>query len=210
MGRVQTSVLIVEDDPIVQESVARALERESDGWIILRAGTLERARQPMDALRGGVVLLDLRLPDGDAMPLIPRFRAAGSVVIVLSVLADDMTVYAALRAGASGYLVKPEGIDTAAQAVRDALAGGSPISPRIARKLVDDLQHRPTSSEGGTITSREHEVLSLFAKGATYAEVARALGITVNTVRQHVRSLYDKLHVCSKAEAVARVFGDAR
>jgi DNA-binding NarL/FixJ family response regulator len=132
---------------------------------------------------------------------------------VLTVLDDERTAYRALSLGASGYLVKPDGVPSIAGAVDHLIAGGSPISPRIARWLLDDLRARdglPCPPEDvDALTPREVEVVELFAAGATYAEVGRALGITVNTVRQYVRQLYDKLHVCSKTEAVLKVMPHA-
>jgi DNA-binding NarL/FixJ family response regulator len=127
---------------------------------------------------------------------------------------DDDKVYQALSAGASGYLLKSDAAARVGEALGVLKEGGAPISPMIARRLLDDFRSRaaprPAASEPAPaeaeLTPREREIIELFAKGATYEDVARILSMSVNTVRHHVRGMYKKLHVCSKAEAVTTAF----
>lgn len=207
--RALTEVLLVEDDALVVDAIREALAQAPDTWKMHACVTLAAGRAALANRRFGVALVDLCLPDGSGLSLLPPLRAAGVVVVVLSALADERTVYAALGLGAAGYLHKPEGIAAIADALRDALEGDAPMSPKIARWLVRDLQARasPDLATDAELTPREREVLEHFASGASYAEVASALGIGVNTVRSHVRHVYEKLGVSTKTEAVIRGLG---
>ncbi len=206
-------VLVLEDDPLVRDAVCAALAGASPPWVTLTAGSLAEAQQILrdEAHPLGAAVVDLGLPDGSALALLPQLASAGVVTLVLSARADERSAYDALALGARGYLHKPEGVAECARALRDALDGGAPISPRIARWLVDDLRARAAPSvattkapERAALTAREREVLEQFSSGATYAQVAHALGIAVNTVRTHVRSAYEKLQVTTKTEAVLK------
>lgn len=129
---------------------------------------------------------------------------AGAAVIVLTCCEDDETVLGAIEGGAVGYLVKGDLRARLLEAIEAALAGGSPMSPTIARRVLSRLGPTPATSEP-QLSEREQEVAELFTRGASYHDVAEALGISVNTVRHHVRVMYEKLHVASKAELVAHV-----
>jgi DNA-binding NarL/FixJ family response regulator len=198
-------VLIVEDDAIVRRKLAERIGRASDLEVVAQAGTLAEARQALATPGLSLALVDLQLPDGNAITLLPELRQRAVAALVLTVSANSANVFDALAAGAGGYLLKSE----AATGVTDALSslrdGGAPISPKIARLLVARLIPSPPAAGEPLLTSRERSVLDLFTTGATYSEVAGSLGISVNTVRQHVRRLYEKLHVCSKTEAVMRL-----
>jgi len=202
-------VLVIEDDPIVREEIAARIGDNPRFATGIEARTLAEARQALERQRPAAAIVDLQLPDGNAIDLIPQMRAAGIPVLVLTVSADDAHVYRALAAGAGGYLVKADALSTIDGALAALLDGGAPISPCIARWLMEDFRARqkapPTDEVGPSLTPREWELVDMFSNGATYSEVARALAVSVNTVRQHVRNLYEKLHVCSKAEAVVRV-----
>lgn len=157
-------------------------------------------------------VFDLELRDGSALPLIPIAVARGMSVLVLTIWDDDVRVYQALAAGAGGYLLKGDAsAGRVAEAIGVLVDGGAPISPTIARRLLDDFRLRAPKAPAPTpdvalLTDREREIIELFAKGATYDEVASLLTLSVNTVRHHVRSMYRKLHVCSKTEAVTLAF----
>jgi DNA-binding NarL/FixJ family response regulator len=199
-------VLVLEDDPLVRAEVAARVAAEPGFELLGEAGTVAEARRLL-AQGPALAVFDLHLPDGNALGIIGEARAAGVQVLVFTISADDQDVYRALAAGAGGYLLKSDatvGVGPALALLRD---GGAPTSPRIARWLMDDFRARAGSEPDGqtpALTPREREVLELFGSGATYAEVARALGMSVNTVREHVRHLYEKLHVASKTEAVLR------
>lgn len=206
MTRIAKNVLVVEDDATVADAIASRLR--DDGYQVEIAANLASARSAAVAGRVDAVVLDIQLPDGIGLDLLPLSVPS----LVLTVFDDEQTWYRALLRGANGYLVKPEGIANIGRSVGELLAGGSPISPRIARWLLEDFRsatHAAPSPDVGALTSREQAVVEYFATGATYAEIARALGITVNTVRTHVRNIYDKLHVASKTEAVLKAMPHA-
>jgi DNA-binding NarL/FixJ family response regulator len=126
---------------------------------------------------------------------------------MLTVYEDDEKIFESLKAGASGYLLKKTPPAKLLEAILDLRNGGSPMSSSIARKVVQVFQAMtPSSQATENLTTREHEILSYLAKGYRYKEIADALFISVETVRTHLRNIYEKLHVRSRSEAVLRVF----
>lgn len=209
MGRVKT-VLVIEDDGIFAVEIAANLREHGYGAEV--AGTLAMARAAMQARQFDAAVVDLQLPDGNGLVLLPLPMPS----LVLTVLDDEQTAYRALVRGTNGYLVKPQGIASIGRSIDDLIAGGSPMSPRIARWLLEDFRasvgveaQAQAEPNAAVLTRREREIVEHFAFGSTYAEIARALGITVNTVRTHVKSIYEKLHVASKTEAVLKAMPNA-
>jgi DNA-binding NarL/FixJ family response regulator len=203
-------VVVLEDDPVVRRGVVKQVEASGRFAVVGEAADTVTARRAIEQAKATLGVFDLELRDGSALPLIPVATARGISVLVLTIWDDDERVYRALEAGAGGYLLKG---DASAGRVAEALdvlaSGGAPISPTIARRLLEDLRLRPKAKpetekvpDASNLTTREREIIELFAKGATYDEVASLLDVSVNTVRHHVRSMYRKLHVCSKTEAV--------
>jgi DNA-binding NarL/FixJ family response regulator len=204
-GDNRAGVLVVEDDAIVRRELVASINRAEDLRVCADVGTLRAARRALRLPGLSLALMDLQLPDGNAIELLHALRLSGIATLVLTVSENSAIVFDALAAGAGGYLLKSEAVIGVNAALASLRSGGAPISPRIARMLVARLVPKRPPEEEPLLTPREREVAELFAKGATYSEVANALAISVNTVRQHVRSLYEKLHVCSKAEAVVRL-----
>jgi DNA-binding NarL/FixJ family response regulator len=212
-------VLVLEDDPLVRRGVVQQIAASDRFTVVGEVADVVSARREIEARKAVVGIFDLELRDGSALPLIPLAVELGMSVLVLTIWDDDDRVYRALAAGAGGYLLKG---DASAGRVAEALGvlmeGGAPISPTIARRLLDDLRVRTPPKQKpepaplpdvSALTDREREIIELFAKGATYEEVASFLSLSVNTVRHHVRSMYRKLHVCSKTEAVTLAFSRA-
>ena len=199
-------VLVLEDDAVVRREITARIHAEPGFTVVAAVGDIASARRALLRSTPRIALLDLHVPDGNAVSLIPEVRARGAEVLVLTVSEQRDDVYQALAAGAGGYLLKADALATVTEAVRVLHEGGAPISPRIARRLLEHFRaEAPQASEDRVeLSPREWEVIELFSSGATYAEVARSLGMSVNTVRQHVRNLYEKLHVSSKTEAVMR------
>ncbi len=203
------AVLVLEDDPYIRRAIVRQLESDAAFNAVFEAGDLATARIAIEDGRATVGIFDLQLGDGSAIPLISMAVARGMTVLVLTVWDDDERVYGALAAGAGGYLLKGDSAASVLEALAVLREGGAPISPMIARRLLDEFRARhpaPTQPEPSKLTAREQEIIELFAKGATYEEVAQMLSMSVNTVRHHVRAMYKKLHVSSKAEAVTMAF----
>lgn len=201
--------LLLEDDQPLRQRFESILSGWQGGCLVAACGTLQAAmgvlqNEPIDLL-----ITDLRLPDGHGIQAIRRLRATNpqAEAMVVSALADNEIVIAAIEAGATGYLLKD--IDSAdlIEAIEELRAGRSPISSSIARVIVRRLGARgkPTETanrEAAALTPRETEILWGIAKGLTYAEVAEHLGVSRQTVPVHIKSIYRKLQVGNRSEAV--------
>lgn len=199
------SVLIAEDEPHTQAHLAALLER-SDGLTCV--GTCERAGEVPDALARlapDVLLLDLNLRDRDAVDSIAQFveRSPRTRIMVLSTLADEDHVVRALRAGAKGYILKGGDDALLVQEIRTLHLGGSPLTSSLAQKLIALLATPPTE-ERCPLTERQQNVLRMLALGFQYKDIADELHISPETVRTHIRNIYDALEVSSKREAIER------
>lgn len=202
------SLLIVEDDRLLREALVCEIGRSSPDWQVLSADSLAGARAVAGQHRLDAAFIDLGLPDGDGLRLIGELREAHPAcdVLVITVFADEHRVLSSLEAGASGYILKADLPDHIERLIQTIEAGGSPVSPAIARRLIDRLQSKPADTHvtdgGERLSRRETEILLLCAKGLRYAEVATALGLSVHTVNAHLKSVYRKLMVNSRAEAI--------
>jgi len=202
------TVVIVEDEPSTRRYFASAIAECAELRLAGEAGTLREGRALLAREAPDVLLVDLGLPDGSGLDLIRTARelSADTHSLVVTVLGDEKTVLCAIEAGARGYLLKDAEPHDLARSILDLLAGGSPISPAIARHLLVRFQEPAPSARaeaaGPKLTEREREVLELVVKGLTYAEIANVLGISWNTAATHVRRIYRKLEVRSRGEAV--------
>ena len=154
-----------------------------------------------------VVLMDINLPDLSGIECVRRLKAEypDLQIMMLTMYEDSEQVFQALAAGASGYLVKRTPPGQLIEALKEVHQGGSPMSMQIARMVVDSFHHMgPARDETANLTPREEEILSHLAKGLRYKEIADTLFISVETVRSHLRRIYEKLHVRSRTEAVVK------
>lgn len=204
---VEIDVWVVEDNPFLRDTIVELLDRQ-DG--VRCALAVESGEEALDALdRGevpGVVLMDLGLPGMDGVEGIRRIRkrSPASHVVVLTVREDDDTVFDALCAGASGYLLKPASGDKIVDAVTTAVNGGAPMNATIARKVLAMFTRfaRPRGDYG--LTEREREILHLLCDETTQKQIADALFLSPHTVDTHLRNIYGKLHVHSRSAAVVK------
>jgi DNA-binding NarL/FixJ family response regulator len=204
-------VLLIEDDAPIRARLAAALSMHGD-FEVVAVGDLRSARASLAAREPDLIVSDLRLPDGLAIGLLAeaRERYPAVEILVISVLGDEATIVSAIAAGASGYLLKDAMPDDIHAAALDVLAGGSPISPSIARFIVRRAREggavpmTPTqpSADAPRLTPRELDILWGIAKGLTYAEIAERLGISHQTVPTHIKAVYRKLQVGTRGEAV--------
>lgn len=197
-------LLIIEDDRLLRDHLVRATSASPE-WSVIAAGNLAAARAQLAKHAIDAVFFDLGLPDGDGLNLISEFRQANPAceILVITVFAEERRVIRSLEAGASGYILKSDLADYAGRLVSIIESGGSPISPSIARSLINRLRPPPESAENqGLLSQREAEVLQLCSKGLRYAEIAEVLGVSSHTVNTHLKSVYRKLMVHSRAEAV--------
>lgn len=200
-------IAIVEDDAILREDLARIVTQAADMHVAGLGETLSAGR----ALLGDgvdVLLIDLALPDGSGVDLIREARAKlpAIKIIVVSIFGDARSVVNAIEAGADGYLLKGAGEQEAEAAIRVVLDGGAPISPAVASHILLRMRERAGGVRGqpldAPLTEKEVAILSDLAKGFRYKEVARLHGISPHTVADHVKSIYRKLAVNSRSEAV--------
>jgi DNA-binding NarL/FixJ family response regulator len=197
------SVFVVEDDPLTRELLLDALAGEA-GFVCV--GSASEPREALAALREllpDAAIVDLALGDESGVDLIAAVRqAAPSVELLAHTVFDDRNiVFRALAAGASGYLLKGAGPSEIARALREIVAGGSAMSPKIARLVIGALQ---AGTEPDPLSPREREILRAIDAGRTYKEIAEAHSISVHTVHSHVKNVYQRLQATSRKDAVAR------
>jgi DNA-binding NarL/FixJ family response regulator len=208
-----TRMLVVDDDEAFRESVCAAIARDDAMVLAAQAGTVAAARQAIARGAFDVALVDLGLPDGNGIDLIREIAhdRPETDVMVVTVFGDEAHVLASIEAGATGYLLKRSLTDTLGATVRELRAGGSPISPVIARQLLQRFKRggelAPASQpaavfDDGGLSEREREVLLFIAKGFTVGEIATMLHLSAHTVATHVKHIYRKLAVHSRTEAV--------
>ena len=201
-----TTVGLVEDDAILRSSLAKLLSGTRGVRCVAACATGEEALQKLPGAKPDVVLMDLNLPQMSGIECIRRLKDVlpTTPLIVLTVYEDSEHIFRALKAGASGYLLKRSEPDQILEAIKDAREGGAPMSSQIARRVVRSF-HEPT--QGGddvSLTQREDEILSLLSKGYANKEIGGAMEISVTTVRTHLRHIYEKLHVRSRTEAIVK------
>ena len=202
-------VLLVEDEPLVCrriEGLLLQLGYQSDALIF--AGSLAEARACLASQPVALALVDLGLPDGSGIDLIAEMHAAdpGLAILVISAWCTEDAILAALRAGATGYVLKERDDMEVALSLRSVLRGGAPIDPFVARRIIDELRPRPTeqtgTASGEILSPRESQILRLVAEGLANREIAEQLFLSRYTVECHIKHIYRKLAVSSRTRAV--------
>ena len=209
---VSITVAIVEDRTDVREGLG-ALIDASEGFVCAATfGNAESFLAALDSLPLDVVLMDIGLPGMNGIQAVRELRTDRPAVqvMMLTVFEDDDHVFEALRSGATGYVLKTTPPDELLESIRVLNAGGSPMSSGIARRVVETF-HRPplVPEDEQPLTPREEEILELLVQGYRYREIAEQLFISIDTVRTHVRHVYEKMHVRSRAEATMKYLGRA-
>jgi len=205
---VPIKVAIVEDDLRIREELAKLIDR-NDGFRCV--GTFadgETALSGIPRLRPDVVLMDIRLPGMTGIQCVRSLKAAcPSVQVVMLTVYDEVgQLFESLRAGACGYLLKRTPSEKLLEAITEARLGGAPMTRKIARKVVQYFhQFEMASPETEVLSKRELETLRLLAEGFRYKEIGDKMDISFNTVREYVHSIYRKLHVSSRTEALRKV-----
>ncbi len=201
------SIWIIEDHAAFRRSLGRVLNVEPDLRCTADFDSCEKA---LDALRTGevpdLILLDVALPGMSGLEGI-RFikeRTSKPLIVILTVFEDDDKVFSAICAGAAGYLLKTSSAAEVTQAVRDALGGGSPMTSRIARRVLDMFSKLAPKQADYGLSDREKEILQLMVTGLIKKEIASQLGLSVHTVDTYLRRIYEKLEVNTRTGAVAK------
>jgi DNA-binding NarL/FixJ family response regulator len=202
-----TSVALVEDDPKTRELIAVLLSKAgfTCGPICANA---EAAQRILIEAQPNIVLMDIDLPGANGIECVRQLkpRLSSTHFVMLTVYDDAENIFEALAAGAVGYILKRSAAADLVPALRDVMVGGSPMTSGVARKVVQSFQSaRQGAPEIDRLSERETQVLRLLAQGRMYKEIADTLGITSNTVSCYIRRIYEKLHVRSRMEAVAKL-----
>jgi DNA-binding NarL/FixJ family response regulator len=201
------AVSIVEDDAQARKILAGWITRASGFRLAGEWGEAESAVKMLPEKQPNVVLMDINLPGISGVEAVKRLKPAlpDTQFVMLTVYEDADHIYSALAAGASGYLLKQTPREELLRALEDVHRGGSPMTSNIARKVVQSFrQGTAASADGESLSPREQEVLDLLARGYLYKEIAERLNISVPTVNTYVRRIYEKLHVRSRGQAVAK------
>jgi DNA-binding NarL/FixJ family response regulator len=203
------TVSIVEDDRGTRETLTAMLNESGRLRCLSACASGEEALRRIPAEKPDVALVDIHLPGMDGIMCVAGLKARLPElrVLILTRHDDSDLIFSALRAGASGYLLKKMIASELISAVEQVHVGGAPMSMQIAREVVGYFSQARKASEVENLSKREQEVLALLAKGYLYKEIGEILGITVETVRVHGKHIYEKLHVRSRAEAAAKYFG---
>ncbi len=206
-----TRIMIVEDDPVTRRLLCHAVKTEPSLTLHGAFASVADALAWLKKETIDLLLTDLGLPDGSGLSIIEACRKTlpDADIMVITMSSDEEQVLACIEAGAAGYVLKEAGHIDIVRALLDLRAGGSPISPVIARKVLARMVKFHTQetcayeeNTGQLLTPRENAILELIAKGGSYAKVAEALGLSVGTVQTHVKHIYGKLSVHSRGEAV--------
>ena len=203
-------VALVEDDPEIRANLAHRVGR-SPGFRLLRSySDAESALADLPRHPPDVVLMDINLPGIDGVECVRQLKVKMPAVqfIMLTIYEDGNRLFKSLMAGASGYLLKRTPPDKLLVAIQEAHEGGAPMTPEVARRVVQHFQQIPQpSSDLQRLTSRETDVLEQLAKGFLYKEIEDNLGIGTGTLRGYIANVYEKLHVHSRTEAVVKFLG---
>lgn len=205
----ETTVGIVEDDMVLRKTLSRIVGGTRGFRCVAACASGEEALTLLPSLRPAAIIMDLNLPQMSGIDCIRQLSALlpSTPMIVLTVYEDGESIFRALQAGACGYLLKRSEPEDVLAAIKEALSGGAPMSSQIARRVVQSFRAPTQSADTVVLTEREQELLVLLSRGYANKEIADQMSISVPTVRTHLRHIYEKLHVRSRTEAVAKALG---
>jgi DNA-binding NarL/FixJ family response regulator len=202
-------VVIIEDIKEIREGLQLLID-SSDGFTCLRTfASAEQAIEQHPQSCPDVALMDINLPGINGIEAVRQLKlqCPHTQFIMSTVYEDDENIFESLKAGASGYLLKKTAPSKILDAITEVVAGGSPMSGQIARKVIASFQKKDSIDDVEILTPKEKEVLKSLAKGLRYKEIADELGVSMETIRSHARNIYEKLQVQSRTEALNKVYG---
>ncbi|WP_445713037.1 LuxR C-terminal-related transcriptional regulator [Flavobacterium sp.] len=200
-------IVVVEDDTTFRKLIVSEINKSDSYECIASFSKINDFVKELPNLFPDLFWLDISLPDGLSIDYIPKIKQLfpGSLCMICSMHDDDDKVFAALKAGADGYLLKNSTLEKMIEGIEELFQGGSPMSPFIARKVINSMKLEIPNSELLTqLTNREHEILSSLAQGFQYKEVADQLSVSLETIKKHVQNIYKKLHVQNRTEAIIK------
>lgn len=204
----KTTILIADDHPLMRQSIRNTLEKEGDFEVVGEAADGKEAVRLTDELHPDLVVMDITMPVVDGLEATRQIKAVhpGIAVLVLTIHSDEQLVLNILEAGAAGYLTKSVFGEELVQAVRGLVAGEMVLSSLIGQQLLKQAARYPTRpvqlEAGEKLSAREHQIIKLAARGMSNKEIAEELHLTLRTVKGHLATIFSKLHVGSRTEAV--------
>jgi DNA-binding NarL/FixJ family response regulator len=204
------SILLYEDNPLLSESIQSMLRLDQ------RIQLLGAFENPMDVMahlnthHPDLFIMDIDMPGMNGIEAVARIRSINQSVpiLMLTVFDDNQHVFEAICAGASGYLLKKHISSKLFSAIEEVLEGGAPMSPSIARMVLASMHEKKSSANPYQLTPKEKEVLTSLSKGNSYKLIAVEVDISIDTVRSHIRKIYEKLHMHSQGEAVSKAINE--
>ncbi len=198
-------IAIIEDDVLVRNNLVAFFSQQEDFTCSIETGSVEQFFEQANHIdQLDIILSDIGLPGMNGIDAIPHIKKkfTSASIVMLSVYADNDHIFKALCAGAVGYLQKDTPLEGVHDSLKVILKGGSVMSPAIARKVIEYFAPRRTYND--PLTAKERQVITAMVDGLSYKMIGERLGITLETVRQHIKNIYRKLHVNSKAEVISR------
>lgn len=206
------NIIIYDDSLTLRESLANLLALSGNYFISGSFANCTEVIHQVQKLKPDVILMDIDMPGINGIEAVKKIRGINTTVqiIMLTVFDDNTHVFDALFAGANGYLLKKYVSDKLIHSIQDVLDGGAPMSPSIARMVINNMQQPlPKGGEDDyQLTTREKEILQLLSQGNSFKLIASELSISIDTVRTHIKHIYDKLHVRSQIEAVSKAINE--
>lgn len=201
-----TRVLVYEDNAMLRESLAGLLRLKDDVQLLDAYENVLSVVEQVAGHKPDAILMDIDMPGMTGIEAVKKIRTFDEhvAILMLTVFDDNHHVFEAICAGASGYLLKKHISSRLFDAIDEVLSGGAPMSPSIARMVISSMQTETRDKNPYSLTPREHEMLSSLAKGNSYKLMAAELQVSIDTVRTHIKKIYEKLHVHSQTEAVSK------
>lgn len=206
-----TTILLYDDNISLRESLEKLVHFSDELLLIGSFGHVQNVKEQVGELQPDVILMDIDMPGLNGIEAVKQIRRFNPkvLIIMLTVFDDNRHVLDAIVAGASGYLLKKHISDKLMNAIKEVIEGGAPMSPGIARMVIESMQQKQ-AAEGDKyhLTQREKDILGSLSKGNSFKMIAAELGISIDTVRTHIKRIYEKLQVHSQTEAVSKAVNE--
>jgi len=204
------SVVVYEDNDLLRESIVSMISLNKQFQIGGAFSNVLKVEEQIKSIEPDIILMDIDMPGSTGIDAVAKIRKAGwqTPIMMLTVFDDNQHVFDAICAGASGYLLKKHLSAKLYDSIEELRTGGAPMSPSIARMVVSSMHKKTTQLNPYGLTARETDVLTSLSKGNSYKLIASEFNISIDTVRTHIKNVYEKLQVHSQAEAVAKAINE--